>query len=202
MANSDYILDDQALGAFVDGLLDTAHCDTIVSTMEADPEIRERVYQLRRAKDLMQLGFAEAIAPSKNTARVKASRWNIFSQKIAASLAAVAISFGAGALSYQHYADQSDTASSIVAAATVQQANRVILHISEPDPAQFGNVLAYMNKFLDEHADAAESGQIEVVANAGGINFMRGPISPFKNQIIAMMDEHKNVQFINDHKGC
>lgn len=186
-------IDGQMLGAFVDGLLDAEHAALVIKTMEDDPEVRETVYQLRRAKDLMNLGFADARAPSNTPLAFKRSIWDQFSSRIAASITVVAISFGAGAIGYHYYAEQDDAVST-VASAVAQQTDWVILHISEPDPKQFSNVLAYMDKFLDEHA--AESSRIEVVANAGGINFMRGPISPFKNQIIAMMDKHDNVQFI------
>lgn len=186
-------IDSQMLGAFVDRLLDAEHAALVIKMMENDPEIRNQVYQLRRAKDLMKLGFADAKAPSTTSQKSRRSIYNLFFSRIAASVAAVAISFGAGALGY-HYYEAQDDAVSTVASATLQQADRVILHISEPDPKQFSNVLAYMDKFLDEHA--ADGSRIEVVANAGGINFMRGPISPFKNQIIAMMDKHDNIQFI------
>jgi anti-sigma factor RsiW len=83
MPGSDDIFDDQALGSFVDGLLDAAHTGKIIKAMEDDPEIRERVYQLRRTKDLMKLGFADAstrpgnIAPV-NTAKEKPGNWKLF----------------------------------------------------------------------------------------------------------------------------
>jgi intracellular sulfur oxidation DsrE/DsrF family protein len=192
MEKSDNI-GDQMLGAFVDGLLDAEHSALVIEKMEDDPETRNQVYQLRRAKDLMKLGFADVRAPSNTPQKFRRSIWKQYSSRIAASVAAVAVSFSAGALGYHYYAEQGNAVSA-VASATQQHADRVILHISEPDPEQFANVLAYMDKFLDKHA--AESSRIEVVANAGGINFMRGPISPFKSQIIAMMDKHDNVQFI------
>jgi len=187
-------LDGQMLGAFVDGLLDAEHTALVVTAMEDDPEIRNQVYQLRRAKDLIKLGFADVQAPPAETPQ-KSGRctWKQFSSRVAASIAAIAVSFGAGVLGYHYHADQPGAASA-VASATLRQTDRVILHISEPDSKQFSKVLAYMDKFLDEHT--AENGRIEVVANAGGINFMREAISPFKNQIIAMMDKHHNVQFI------
>jgi anti-sigma factor RsiW len=83
MTRSDDILDDQALGSFVDGLLDAAHTGKIIKAMEDDLEIRERVYQLRRTKDLMKLGFADASTRPGNTAPVntakeKPGNWKLF----------------------------------------------------------------------------------------------------------------------------
>jgi len=48
MTKPDDAFDDQALGSFVDDLLDAAHAEKIIRAMENDPEIRECVYLLRR----------------------------------------------------------------------------------------------------------------------------------------------------------
>ena len=83
MLTPDDIFDNQALGCFVDGLLDAAHTEKIIKAMEDNLEIRERVYQLRRAKDLMKLGYGDASSRSGNTAPVntakeKLRKWKLF----------------------------------------------------------------------------------------------------------------------------
>lgn len=78
MTKSDDVFDNQALGSFVDGQLDAAHTEKIIKVMEDDPEIRERVYQLRRAKDLMKLGFGDASTRPGNTAKEKPRNWKLF----------------------------------------------------------------------------------------------------------------------------
>lgn len=197
MAKTDYIFDDQVLGSFVDGLLDAAHSDVIIKAMEDDPEIRERVYQLRRAKDLMRLGFGDAVAPSSNTVKVKLQGWKVFSTQIAASVAALAVAFGAGMFGQQHFGGSSNEHSSqAVASVNQEQQDKVILHIHESDPKQFAAALAYTEKFLAEHD--GEGHEIDVVAHAGGLDMMRDDISPLKMQMVEMMEKHKNVHFI----GC
>jgi len=78
MTKPDDFFDDQALGSFVDGLLDAAHTEMIIKAMEDDPQIRDRVYQLRRAKDLMKLGFGDADTRPGNTAKEKLRNWKRF----------------------------------------------------------------------------------------------------------------------------
>lgn len=58
--------DDQILGAFIDGELDAGNRAAIICAMDSDAGLRDRVYRLRRARDLMQLGFGEA-APATGT---------------------------------------------------------------------------------------------------------------------------------------
>lgn len=68
MQYNDHI-DDQMLGAFVDGELDTAGRGQVLDAMENDQIIRERVYKLRRAKDLMKLGFDNMRAPGETPSK-------------------------------------------------------------------------------------------------------------------------------------
>ena len=197
MTKSDDILDDQALGSFVDGLLDAAHSEKIIRAMEDDPEIRERVYQLRRAKDLMRLGFGDTSTSSSNTAKAKLRHWKLFSPEIAASIAALAVAFGAGMLGHgYHDGPMNAVAGQAVASIRQHQPEKVILHISESDPARFSTVLEYTEKFLQEHQ--GEGDQIEVVAHAGGLDLMRSDVSPFKEQILEMISKYNNVHFF----GC
>ena len=78
MTKPDDFFDDQALGSFVDGLLDAAHTEMIIKAMEDDPQIRDRVYQLRRAKVLMKLGYADISTRSGSTAKEKPGNWKRF----------------------------------------------------------------------------------------------------------------------------
>jgi intracellular sulfur oxidation DsrE/DsrF family protein len=160
--------------------------------MEDEPEIRERVYQLRRAKDLMRLGFGDARAPSSSTTEAKSRNWKFFSPRIAASVAALAVAFGAGMLS--HHGGTHDLTSQPLASLSQQQSNNVILHISESDPQQFSTALAYAEKYLKEHQ--ALGYQVDVVANAGGVDMMREDVSPLKQQMIEMLSKYDNVHFI------
>jgi hypothetical protein len=85
MTKSECNFDDRALGIFVDRLQGTAHSEQIIKAMEDDPEIRERVYQLRRAKDLMELGFGDANAPPGKSVKNNSVAGNFF-QRIKAEL--------------------------------------------------------------------------------------------------------------------
>jgi len=186
-------LDGQMLGAFVDGHLDPEHSDAVIKAMHDDPDIREQVYQLRRAKDLMKLAFADAQAPSGSQQQSGRYGRRIFTTRIAASVAALAISFGAGALGHQYYNGQTAANSESMTASVQEQTDKIILHISESDPKQFMAALDYAKTFLADHDS---NSQIDVVAHAGGLDLMRADVSPLKNQIIAMMDKYPNVHFI------
>lgn len=194
MKDPDYI-DVQILGAFVDDELDAEHRETIIMAMEADPEVRGRVYRLRRAKDLMKLGFGDASAPSGHTGSIKGDRWRSLSSRIAASIAALAVSFGAGMFGYKFYSGLEDSQlDRAVASISNQQADKLMLHVRESDPKQFAAALSYTENFLQMHKSGGL--RVEVIAHGGGLDMMRDEVSPLKAQILTMMEKHDNVHFI------
>ena len=192
MRNAEYI-DEQTLGTFVDGQLDEANRGLVLEAMENDPAVRERVYRLRRAKDLMKLGFGDARAPTQTLPRLKTGRWRLGSLGLAASILILVGGFVGGYLGYSG-GRQLDHIVQAGAPVVRPQADRVLLHISESDPEQFAAVIDYTRKFLEKHKRSG--GRVAVVANAGGLDLMRAGVSPFEEQIVAMMREYDNVHFI------
>jgi len=86
------------LAAFADGLLDEADCETVIRAIENDPDTRERYHRLRHSKDLMELGFGKARAPSGARGKHRRSFWRNSFPKVAATIAVIAISTGNGDL--------------------------------------------------------------------------------------------------------
>ena len=195
MSNSDYI-DDLMLAAFVDGQLDPANCDSVLTAVEKDADTRERLYQVRRAKDLIKIGFEHLEAPVHTRSASKRGFSVGSGVGIAASLLVLALGFGSGVLGYycsERLADDSGNPPAL-AITPHPHKDRVVLHISESNPKQFDAALNYIEEFLDKNR--TDSSQVEVIANSGGLDLMRTDTSPVKQRVIAMMRKHDNVHFI------
>ncbi len=194
MKQTDYI-DDLMLNAFVDGQLDAGNCETVLAAMENDSQTRERVYLMRRAKDLIKVGFEHVESPLP-AVPVRKKGWlrGGSSYGLAASLLVMALGFGTGVLGYYAGKELSGGPSLTAASAVKPTTDHVVLHISESDPKQFSAALRYIEQFLDENQTPGS--QIEVIANSGGLDLMRSDTSPFKAQVVAMMRDHDNVHFI------
>jgi len=190
-------IDDNVLGMFVDGELGDENCEVVLAAMEDDPEIRENIYELRRAKDLMKLGFCSAKAPTRTSVTPKTGRFCMSGMYgMAASVLILVVSFGAGYLGFLSNGFLSNGLSGNVEDQVVapMAQDRVLLHISESDPKKFMVVLDYARKFLDKHRERGS--QVSVVANAGGLDMMREGVSPVKDEVLAMMQEYRNIHFI------
>jgi intracellular sulfur oxidation DsrE/DsrF family protein len=194
-----YNIDELMLAAFVDGQLDTEHSQAIIEAMDNDLDIRDRVYNIRKAKDLIKLGFEDTnLADSGPLTVVTPPFWRQYCSTIAASITALAISFGAG-IGVYHFNQLSDQLSSQNVASAGQYQfgqelpDHIILHISESDPRLFESSLNFTESFLKKYQKTG--GKIEVVANAGGIDLMRADY-PLGDKVMEMMAKYDNVTFV------
>lgn len=184
--------DDQTLGAFVDGELDTQTCESIIIEMDKNSEIRDRVYKLRRAKDLMQIGYSDITA--KNKTHNKIIVWKRYSAAIAVSITILVISLGSGFSGFYFGSQKHISENQLDSGLQTHKAERILLHISESNLQQFNTAIDYAEKFLIEHKDSED--QIALIANAGGLDLMRSGISPLEDKITNFIKKYDNIHFI------
>lgn len=191
MSNSNQI-DEIMISAFVDNQVDIETRVAIVKAMDEDAELRDYVYRIRRAKDLVKLSYANETPSEFRDRKFTKPFHRQCMMRIAAALSAVAIGLSAGLVGY-NYGHNTMTGPSL-AELTQQESQRIILHIDASDPKQFEATLAYTEKFLNQHKSSGKA-QIEVVANSGGIDLLRADF-PMSEKVARIMDEHDNITFI------
>ncbi len=191
MSNSNQI-DEIMISAFVDNQVDAETREAIINTMDEDEELRDQVYQIRRAKDLMKLAYSNSKPSELSDKKFTNPVYLQCMMRIAATLSAVVISLSSVYAGY-HYGQNTVTGYSL-AELTQEKDQRIILHIDASDPEQFESTLAYTEEFLNQHKNNGKA-QIEVVANAGGIDLFRDDF-PMSEEVARIMDEHDNITFI------
>jgi len=184
--------DDQTLGAFVDGQLDAETSESIINSMDKNQDTRDRVYQLRRVKDLMKIGFADITL--NPVTRKRTTAWKRYSTAIAASITALVISFGSGLSGYYFGTQNQLSENSFNAGLQKQKPKRVLLHISESNLEHFSKAMNYAEKFLIEHKN--DEDKIAVIVNAGGLDLVRTGVSPFEKKILNFINKYDNIHFI------
>jgi intracellular sulfur oxidation DsrE/DsrF family protein len=184
---SHHELDPLTLNAFVDRQLDPEQERGVLAAMEADPAIRDEVSRLRKAKDWMRTGFADAQSRAA-TATTGPRRRARIGFGIAASLIALTFAAGGGLIGF------------ICGERQVPQLSlhgdpqHILLHLDESAPETFSAVLDYAEKFLAEHQ--ASGAEVEVVANASGIDLMRVGGSPYEERVRSLSRRYQNLHFI------
>lgn len=180
--------DDQTLSAYIDGELDAARHNAVLVAMEHDEALSARICRLRRTRDWMRTGFGSATPPQRELPKQNSCR-RIMRSGLAASLMALAIGIGGGLLGYV-CAERTNNSQM----ADVSDPNRVVLHIDDANPEHFGKLLDYTEKFLSKHRENGT--QVEVVANAGGLDLLRVHGSPYEQRVKALSEKYSNLQFI------
>jgi len=187
-------IDDVMIAAFVDDQLDAASRETIINAMDNDEGLRNEVYDLRKAKDLIKLSYSGAKRPEASTESFVHPLRQQCMIRIAATIAVLAIGLSAGYAGYHYGTQENPNTDGSLAALTQQQDEHIILHITESDVEQFETTLAYTEEFLNKHKNSGKA-RIEVVANAGGIDLLRSDY-PLSKRVVRMMNEHDNITFI------
>lgn len=179
-------IDEATLNAFVDGQLDAAMHSEVLQAMESNAAVREEICRLRSAKDWMQTGFADA-RPSPRPPRAYRSRWP-GRNGVAATVLIALVALGGGLTGYQ--LGKVDDSAHVYQ----QDRNRVLLHLDQSSMAGFDAVLTYAEDYLETHRD--DGVQVEVVANAGGIDLMRAAGSGYAERVSELSQRYHNLHFI------
>ena len=187
-------VDEVTLTAFVDNQLDAANREAVIKAMDEDESVRQHVYELRKAKDLIKLSFSEA-TPSKTCPKnfMRPLR-NRCLARVAAAFIIFTVGLSAGVTGHNYYNNENHLSVANLTSLTQQQDENIILHIDESDPHQFEITLAYTEQFLKKHKKNGKA-RIEVVANAGGIDLLREDF-PLNKKVMGMMDDYDNITFI------
>jgi intracellular sulfur oxidation DsrE/DsrF family protein len=180
-------IDETTLNAYVDLQLDPELQQAVLHAMQSDARIRQRVDQLRMTKDWMRAGFPASRAKPVARARYRGA-WHGAGTALSAAVIVLAIGIGSGGLGYLC----ADTG--VFAGAAQDQPHRIVLHLDESQPERFRAVLDYAEQVLRQHSESGA--QVEVVANANGIDLVTSGVSPYEGRVRAMMQQYPNLHFI------
>ncbi len=188
--NARHEFSDNLLHAFVDGQLQGNERKRLLSAMEADADLSERVCALRRTKEWVNLAFEGVHAPLHSRHKIPApsNRNRLFG--LAASLLLLTTGFFIGwMVSTAH-----EPLNTVVMRDLQMGSHKVLLHIDRSDKARFDEVLDGAEELLrNNHEKGIE---VDVLANAGGIDLLRADVSPYAQRIARMMSEYDNLHFI------
>lgn len=183
---------EQLLHAYVDGELGKAEKSRVQAMMRDDERIRERVSELRNGKTSIKRSFEGERAPTRSLPGAHSTPWEMPLLRIAATLLLVVGAFTAGWVG--HATRQNDGRQNIALETINPESGHIILHIAESDESRFSHVLAKAEQILRQYEN--QPVQIEVVANAGGLDLLRTSTSQHAEQIESMMSRYDNVRFV------
>ncbi|WJW75280.1 hypothetical protein QVG61_12430 [Thiohalobacter sp. IOR34] len=205
----DRSISDEHLNAFVDGQLDSEEKDRILGAINGDPALSRRACELRRLHELVQHAYEHPPQPAGRRRRSGPQRRNPWSQALAASLL---LTLGGLIGWIGHGQTQADPAQQTTAmyldeekafqTASIAQAplgkdgRKILLHISSGDPVAIEAALDKAEQLLRSYRARKQPVELELVANAGGLNPLRADVSPFADRVHALQQEFENLTFL------
>lgn len=184
------------LNALVDGELTADERERAYRRIEEDADFKARVCETRTLKEMLKGGYAD-LAPPRAAGR---RGFNGLPQAMAAMLI-LALGLGGGWLARGEFErpPQVDRLAGLpsgyqpVALSNRIDPGKVLLHLDSNDPARLEAVLDLAERML---AQGGGEARIEVVVNSYGLNLLREDVSPYRERIARLADDHSNIAFV------
>ncbi len=171
---------DEQLNALVDGELSPADAAALLEQWSAEPALRDRIGQLRLAKELVQHAYAGvAPTPPQHSAAPRPR----------ARLAAAALVLFAGGLVAGWMAREGAvgptawTSARVDTQAPASETSHVVVHVSHNDPRQWQAALERTQGLIDATRGSGRTVAIEIVANGPGLDLLRASDSPYAQRL-------------------
>jgi intracellular sulfur oxidation DsrE/DsrF family protein len=194
--------DDVRVHSFVDGQMDADEKRRFLQELAGDAKLQEQVCQLRGLKEYVSSAYEIQELPGRGGQSCRSGR-QIVKTGMAAMLL-LAFGFTLGWVSHGERvamvqpttfdADTTDYGDGRVGSALAFAHERILLHIGQSDPAKFDDVLDQAERLLKTYKE--QNIQVEVIANAGGLDLVREDASPYAQRVRDMIVHYPNLRFV------
>jgi uncharacterized protein len=193
----------QALNQYLDGELDARDMSRVERMLKQNSEMRKHLAELYRTRSL----FRQAHQDTRDGTNPKArpTRSGLYTKALAAGLLltlGVIIGWTLHPTDYYFRSSMAYVPEGTIAihpvTATTNSENKVrtVFHITSADPKKLKDALDKAEGLLEYYANAGRSVQLEIIANAGGLNLLRADVSPQLARVQAMQKKYKNLSFL------
>jgi intracellular sulfur oxidation DsrE/DsrF family protein len=184
---------DENLHRYVDGEMDEAARVELEGLLDQEPSLRARV-RAYRSVDRALRGAFDTIEPPEP--RVSHRRGSVNASRFAAALLMPAM-FLSGWLGHSISSVpeiHEPLAGGVNLPVPGREQLNTLFHIDVDEQDVMGRVLDRAEAVLTAYAD--RDVQVEVVANAAGLDLLRADVSAFAPRVRAMMDRYDNLTFV------
>lgn len=190
MSKDKYFISDEELCAFLDEQLDASERDRVLSAINADSSVNQRMNELRLLHDMVQHAYEET--PHRNTMsqpiNKSYSRWAV--------AACLVLSIGVVVGWFSHQGVMSNNQLAAADSIAPAKLGNVILHLTSADPDKISAALDKAEQMLISYKQKDKNLRLEVIANDGGLNLMRTGVSSFQPRIQQLKKQYGNVEFL------
>jgi intracellular sulfur oxidation DsrE/DsrF family protein len=193
--NKDMLCSDEELNRFVDGQLDDKDRRRLESHLAADSALAEKVRQYRSIDQALRDAYDDVEPPQRRMIAETVRATGGHSLALAALLLPLGVFVGWIVHANLPVAKiHEPLAGGISLPAEGREHLNTVLHIDVDERAAAEKLLDRVETILTAYA--GEEIQVEVVANAAGLNLLRADRSAVAQRVSAMMDKYDNLMFL------
>lgn len=189
-------LSDEQLCTYVDNQLAAKERADVLAALKEDTELARQLNELQELKEWVRLAYQNPPQPvtvERNATPTSARQWR-------AAAASVVLLLVGGLTGWWLHTPTGDNLGprfhELAQAPSVAQSNgKVLIHISDMDPARITHALDEAETLLRDSRQHHHPLQLEVVANAAGLGLLRAG-SPFRRRIQSLASQYDNVAFL------
>lgn len=196
-------ISDEYLNSFIDNELALDEQSEIFNAIGRDDALKERVCELRGLKEMVQHAYRKP--PAFRTSQISKLRtwWpplKLNMPSLAACMMLVLLGWGSGWIMFA--GPMSTNTSKISALFQASQNNdiadmgNIIVHVSNSNPVRLKTALDETESLLAAYKRDNHQVQVEIIANAGGVDLLRSDVSPFAKRIALMQAKYPNLDFL------
>jgi len=194
MSEAEHISDEQ-LNALLDNELDAEARALVLSTIANDPQIKQRYDDLRQVKNMMVMAYREVPQPRSRKAARRFSLNPALLGSASAALLLLGIVSGWLMNAYTEQSPNMNFQDIEQLGANKVDDKKILLHISTTDNKRVQAALDTAENLLQRSRDKHSQLDLEIVANAEGLNILRMG-SPYAKQIRSLTNNYSNVSFL------
>jgi len=190
-------ISDEMVNAFIDDELDQQDKLAIKSAMVDDDVLRSRIESLCTLKKSVKHSYQQLpVLDGRSSAnRTISVHW--MKAVAMVSLLTTGLIFGWLVRGEYDAGEQMDFAKTIQLDTQLpEQSSKIILHVSSSEPDRLSYTLQQVSGIIEKYTRHQMDFEIEVVAHASGIDLLREDVSPYKKEIMDVMERYQNVTFI------
>ena len=198
-------ISDELLNSFVDNELAPDETGEMFNAIGRDDALKQRLCELRGLKEMVQHAYRQPPVQGMSPVRKLRTWWPPFNLQNMPSMAAcmllLLLGLGAGWLMF---AGTTTTNSAKIAglfqaaqsSEIAEQPDNIIVHVSNSNPVRLKTALDETESLLASYKRTNRKLNVEIIANASGIDLLRSDVSPFAKRIALMQAKYPNLEYL------
>lgn len=195
MTQDDFITD-EVLGAFIDKELDEQESNQILTRLNTDKALADRLNEMRYLKELVRAARPETQSQYVSSSPCDRKKYYWPAAAMIFILLSVGVSIPLMIKTTEPVVVASKQINRIINQYSAQPEIKVVIHIVKDDPVIVEALLDQAEQLARLNYKLGKPVRVELVANGKGLSVFRNDQDVFRARIIGLINQYDNLRFV------